>query len=462
MLPTLVPGVPEYFLTDEGVARQQRVTRRWIAADLSSGPTITPDQPWESRTLSSPSVVRDGEAYRLYYGDWPGAHGPHLLMMAMSDDGLRWEKPELGLVEWHGSTHNNIVYSAEGTLESPNVVRIPGDPTPYRMINFGAGDVANWLGPDNDGPDWGLHTYRSGDGLRWTKDEGGLRLRAGDRNTLLVTSAGEYVSLNRHREMFEQTGARAVYRSTSSDFASWSAPELILAPDLEDEPDVELYGMTAFERHGWFWGLLEVWHGATDMMEIQLAFSRNGSDWIRPAIRTPFVPLGPWNSRYNWGATGNPLLVEDQMVFIINGRTVAHDWNAARQDGSIGFASLALDRFCAIEGWRDGMVETVPLVWPGGDLVINADTRHSYRAHPYDWAGSDVRVEVCDPTGNPIQGWSAGDAAIYRGNTVSRGVVRDGAVRWQERSLDAMRGQSIRLRFHLTHARLYTYAAEAA
>jgi hypothetical protein len=275
-----------------------------------------------------------------------------------------------------------------------------------------------------------------------------------------VSSSRGYVSYNRHREMFLQTGGRAIYRSLSRDFEAWTLPELVLAPDVEDEPDVEFYGMSGFERHGWDWGLLEVWRGSTDLMEIQLAFSRDGSAWQRPRPRSPFVaPRRPWNSRMNWGATGNPLIIGEQMVFFINGRNVAHDWNSARQHGAIGVASLGLDRFCAIEGGRGGLLETVPMTWPGGDLVVNADTRHSYASHPLDCHDSQVRIEVIDPEGDPIPAWSGDDRAEYRDNTMSRGVIRDGRVLWQGRSLEELRGHPIGLRFHLDHARLYTFAA---
>ena len=53
---------------------------------------------------------------------------------ATSTDGEHWEKPSLGLVEWKGSTANNIAFAPQqGGPGSPfHVVRDESDPDPNR------------------------------------------------------------------------------------------------------------------------------------------------------------------------------------------------------------------------------------------------------------------------------------------------------------------------------------------
>jgi hypothetical protein len=50
---------------------------------------------------------------------------------------------------------------------------------------------------------------------------------------------------------------------------------------------------------------------------------------------------------------------------------------------------------------------------------------------------------------------------IWRGNTHCRGAINDGGnIRWpKDRRLDSLRGQTIRLRFFIKHARLFTFEA---
>jgi hypothetical protein len=100
------------------------------------------------------------------------------------------------------------------------------------------------------------------------------------------------------------------------------------------------------------------------------------------------------------------------------------------------------------------------MAWPGGNLVINADTRESFESHPGHCNG-EIGVEVLDEAGEPMPEWSMDKKAIFNGNTHCRGAIHKGIVRWpDDRSLDELKSTTIRLRFHLRHARLFTFMAE--
>ena len=55
----------------------------------------------------------DGELWMWYLGQGPDEHWHQRVCLARSKDGRTWEKPDLGLVEWHGSKHNNLVDMGE-------------------------------------------------------------------------------------------------------------------------------------------------------------------------------------------------------------------------------------------------------------------------------------------------------------------------------------------------------------
>ena len=64
------------------------------------------------------AVCEVGDELRLWYlghGDIDGEPTPAQVCYAVSSDGVNWEKPELGLVEFNGSKRNNILpFEARG------------------------------------------------------------------------------------------------------------------------------------------------------------------------------------------------------------------------------------------------------------------------------------------------------------------------------------------------------------
>ena len=453
----LSPGVPEYFFDDLLIGYQRRLVRRWLPARVFPEPVLQPDRPWEGRILALYGSVlpNPGGGYRMYYSNFvPG--GRSVVCMAASRDGFRWEKPDLGMVEWEGSRANNIIIRTDGHLDSPSVIADPADAAyPFKMMAFQTlGASPMWA------PDWGMYAWRSRDGLKWEMLPG-VRLPTGDRNSFYKDSrTGRYVLLTRDKDQWERAGGRHIARSESADFLTWSAPELILNRDLDDEPDIEFYGMPVFLRNGWYFGLLEYWDGAHDRIEVHLALSRDGRSWRRPLPRRPFIAAThDWNRAWSSCANNGPIVVNEQMVFHFGGRWVSHHFDSAQQWGVIGYASLALDRFCGLEAAGGGRLETVPLAWPGGDLAINAETRQSFESHPAHCNG-ELAVEVLDADGKALPEWSGGQKAVFRGNTHCRAAVQNQLVRWPgDRSLDACKGCPIRLRFDLQHARLFTIEA---
>ena len=449
---------PQYFFDDTLIAQQQRLTRRWLPAAVFPNPLVQPDQPWEGRSLflygSILQNMQDG--YRMYYSAFqPGARKA-MVLLATSTDGFTWEKPALRLIEYEGSRENNIVLKLERALDSPAVIFDAADDAfPYKMLCF-----QNSPPPPMWQDDWGMYGYQSADGLHWQEIPGKL-LAMGDRSSLLKDPrSGRYQCYTRDPEMFAITGGRHISRSESPDFLNWSPPELLLAPDLDDEPAIEFYGMPVFMRHGWYFGMLEYWDSARDIIEVHLALSRDGRQWLRPLPRRPFIAASEsWNRAWSTCANSAPLEMGDDLVFYFGGRNVAHGWSTAVQHGVIGYATLTLDRFCALEGSASGQFTTRPIRWPGGNLLINADTRESLTSHPGHCDG-ELRVEVLDAGAHLLPEWGGDNAAIFHGNTHCRGNVSSGEIRWPgERSLHALRGQTIRLRFHLKHARLFTFHA---
>ena len=89
----------------------------------NDGRVIWPEHPWEA--YQGPGtyggVMQDGDGlYRCYYLCRGSSIGDVKTCLATSTDGVTWVKPVLNLVEWKGSTANNIImptaWSATGSV----------------------------------------------------------------------------------------------------------------------------------------------------------------------------------------------------------------------------------------------------------------------------------------------------------------------------------------------------------
>ena len=190
------------------------------------------EEPWEDWVCSYTTVLRDGDIYRMYYrgriaGSWTG--------YAESNDGIHWTKPRLGLVEFDGSTANNIILNSAVTF-FPFLDTRPGVPADER---FKANGVIR------SGPEAGLVGYVSADGMSWRQlqDEPILSStveNAFDSQNVMFWSEAEqsYVLYARHWK----GGRRATMRATSSDFRAWTSPTFMTYSDTgTTTPSAHLY-----------------------------------------------------------------------------------------------------------------------------------------------------------------------------------------------------------------------------
>ena len=105
-----------------------------------------------------------------------------------------------------------------------------------------------------------------------------------------------------------------------------------------------------------------------------------------------------------------------------------------RRDGFVSMTNASLP------GIGDpGTLTTKPLVTDGKALHVNADVH----------AKGSLTVEVLDAAGNPIPGYTSHPG---------QGRPVDAQVRWKGgRTLAALAGQQIKLRFSLVNTDLYAY-----
>lgn len=440
----------QLFLDDTWIEESYRLERVWERADIFPEPVLRPEMPWEGHQLVMfGSVFHDASGWRMYYMTY-NRPAPSLCCLAYSSDGLHWERPKLGLFAFNGSKANNIVFAPRPgqSHDGPTVCHDSADPkAPYKMMYYSYGEgvaAGEYVGFSRDGIVWEHHLEPV--------------MVSGDRTNVMGSRdhRGKFVAYLRHRDMMRLHRARTVWRVESSDFLHWSEPEVILRADLLDDPNTELYGMSGFPYSDMYLGLLERWYDNPDVIELQLAWSHDGRDWHRPGKRSAFVgPSLPWNRRWNSAANTAPVNRGSQLWFYFGGRSEAHGSDMPPSYGAIGLASHGIDRFAAIQAdFKEGLLVTRPMRWPGGDLALNCTNTRYRRAHPSSGGGS-ISVELRDEANHPIAGFSGTDRADV--SWVSTGdrlrPVRFG----QQRSMNDLAGRRVRLAIALSDARVYAF-----
>ena len=98
------------------------------------GPAGAPDS---RAVIYYGSVHRvEGQLWMWYLAQGDSDHWLQRVCLAKSDNGYNWRKPELGLVKYNGSTHNNLVDMLGGKhhIVACVVYHEPDDPNPDRRF----------------------------------------------------------------------------------------------------------------------------------------------------------------------------------------------------------------------------------------------------------------------------------------------------------------------------------------
>ena len=459
-----------FFAECEGIALQMGTPVQHLE------PVLLPDRAWEEWGIGAYNTVwreADGR-WRMWYDATMKTglpmEGARRLGYAESADGLHWEKPALGLVEFRGSRDNNIVAPLveQQSMQGATVLRDERAAAEERYklwTKFQPTDEERAQGVEP-----GLWAMHSADGLHWQyypDQPNPLRTMCDTQNMFFWDDWLElYVGYTRVRETQHLSEAaegkgsyRCVGRMTSPDFRHWSAQEIVFEADEEDlqipvpfqrddpRPNIDFYTSCATKydaaQDAYFMLPAAYYHWGEDdfpaTMDVQLLSSRDGISWQRQGERRAFLRQG-WDGGLLSGMLfANPwfIPVGDELWLYYNGTARRHgsreDQQQARASG-IFRASLRLDGFVAAEAGYGGGAFTTPLLQFAGErLVLNFD----------GGAGGWLRVEVLDENGQVVQASEA---------VMGNGVCKE--VSWEE-PIGKLAGTPVRLRFEMRDARLY-------
>lgn len=445
---------------------------------------ITFDKPWEGNASGYPTVIQDGDVYRMYYRGHRYLLDPPPLRQAQSEvvcyaesrDGVKWVKPNLGLFDWPptmnntGIKENNILW--RGGPEAHNFA-------PFKDTNPACPPDQRFKAVGGTTTSKGLLTFKSADGIRWSKLSDGPVVTTGafdSHNTVFWDpDHRRYAMYVRYFSEAEFKGLRSIGVAYSTDFQKWSEPIGLTYPNSPPQqmytnqiapyyraPQV-LFGFptrfvsrpltphaerlepvgarakfaASIKESGAYTGA-EITDGLFMSSRDGVAFHRWDEAFLRPGPQGE----GRWIYGDNYQSYG---LFETQAESPDLPHEISMHFNegAWRDDmHRLRRYTIRLDGFVSLRApLAGGELITKPFTHTGKRLSLNYSTS----------AAGSVRVEIQDASGKPLSGYSLVDSDELFGDST------DQTVTWKKGADVSLVTQPIRLLFVLQDADLFSF-----
>ena len=461
-VPTRVQGI-RYLVLDDCII-EEVVEAKLTLGEITKypqNPLFGEDKPWEPRLDNVyANVIYDVEEklYKCWYNpfiiDARVTHTPlekrHPdcgnymdvkpseremgLCYACSTDGIHWEKPELGLIEFDGNKQNNILMRRVNGAGVFKDARETDSARRYKMFFCGEPQMT---------------VAFSADGLEWSQPLPIPQVEAHGThlNAFWAETLGKYVGITRQHAR----NIRLVTRTESLDFVQWTPDESILEGP---SPLLQAHDMIVFPTCGIYIGLIGIMVYPEDSQidvkqHVELAWSPDTIHWHRIQEGVPFMGHTPSETErygktpYDWGTIfpSVPISFDDEIrIYYGAGDGYFFNWRngylalaTLRSDGWAGYEPIATD--------TPAVITTQSLTFDGASVSITADVSD----------GGSVGVAILDKAGNQL----INSQPIHS-------TVTDSRVKWEpSQDLANLRDKEIRLRFQLHNAKLYAFRIEA-
>ncbi len=472
--PLKIGNVRQLFV-DEFLIEQKRNVALKLNPPVAREAVLTPEKPWEGQSMTYPEVLKDGNRYRLYYR----ASGPPIgtpvvrregdkqqmswtyTALAESTDGIHWTRPDFGVVAFHGSKHNNLVWPVEGEEGTDMFPFVDHNPAAKPDERYKA--LASIS-------EYAVIALASPDGIHWHRMQKEPVLSHLPIDPMMDPpnlafwddNQKQYVAYLRTWYNYR---IRSFRRCTSKDFIHWSAPQQIDFGGAEIE---HLYTnmTTPYDRapgiYFMFAKRFVPWRRADPewpydgLSECVLLSSRDGMRFNRTFME-PFIRPGldklNWHDRAIMAARGILETAPDEL-------SVYYFEHYRTDKVHLRRATLRPDGFISLTApWAGGEFTTKPILLEGGELELNFSS---------SVAGS-IRVEIQDEWGKPIPGFRLEDCDEIFGDQLDR------LVSWRRGHKEvlspegkeipnkptgfgrALRGQIVRFHFVMKAADLYSF-----
>ncbi len=438
----------ELFVDDYLIERLSGNARLVVQKPVPREVVLVTDKPWEGSSCLYFTIFQDGDLYRMYYRGLQVTDGRlahrEVACYAESRDGVKRRRPELRLVEFDGSTSNNIVWDGLGSHNfTPFIDRNPEcrPEAKYKALGRGRRTLDGKPGSVHQ-----LFAFQSPDGIHWSlmRDEPVLTEGRFDSQNVAFWDAERDCYVAFYRDSLG--GFRAVRTAMSPDFLHWS--------------ELRFLGYRGAARQHLYTNAIQRYDRAPHLL---IGFPtrflpRNRfpdrPDWTEPILiagrdgysfriwNAPIIPAnnkttsGNRSNYVSWGLVQLPDRPNEYSLYAAEDRRSGTSMRLRRYSyRADGFVSLSA---------RDspGELLTKSITFSGNRLVVN------YSVKP---RGS-LRVEIQDADGKAKPGFTMSNCHRLYGDQIDR------VVSWKSGTdVSQLAGQSVRLKFELKDADLYSF-----
>lgn len=473
---------------DIGSRKQLFIDRKWIRNARGVQLNVNPPQKdgivlegtvdWEKDHIGSYlSVIEHEGMLRMWYMAFAGKGGGRLCY-ATSSDGVHWQRPKLGLVEFQGSRENNIVL---GSFREGAVMLDPVAPPQERfktLASYG-GKRPSALGVSTIGS---LMLMSSPDGIHWNRERQVLPFHPDSMNTLFWDQRiGKYAAYLRGWNPLRVAVRAEIARDqvwNTWPFQSGVTPRYlwsfltkgtevwppaitkemptVIAADSSDPKNCDIYTPNV-QPYPWADDVYLAFpsmfrHTAppgsngipmAGVLDVQLAVSRDGITFLREDRRS-YVSRGlPGDADSHSIYMGLGLIRRGAYLYQYYAGGSTDHAASLKGRSALMRAKQRLDGFVSVDATRSGgAFTTPPLIFRGKSLHLNIDAS----------ALGTAMVEILDAEGRPVKGFELEDCAPITANDVAFPVKWTGG-----KELSTLQGKPVALRFLLANAKLFAF-----
>jgi hypothetical protein len=403
---------------------EEKIYKCWYSIFINSGPVG--DFPGEGLAPEKRAWVDWTEGQREYKGVWGG------VCYATSKDGIHWEKPELGVIEFKGNKKNNIVIVYTHGVAVMKDLHETDPKKRYKAIHPEKQNSVVWF---------------SADGIHWGERINVGPIDNGDTNQAIWWDEDlkKYVLITRRwggantTGRYGRMGHRQKVRSESSDFLNWSKTELVIEGlDLR----MQIHDMPVVPHAGVYIGMVGLFDIEASKQWCELAWSPDSKKWFRIQPGKALIPNGPKMGDFDWGCVfaSKPIISKDEILLYYganDGRFMA--WRS----GYFALARMRPDGFAGYEqiaggSNKTGSITTKAVSVVGNSLCVSADVAPS----------GFVKVFVLDNN----------NQNLTEGKLVTK-TVSDAKIQWKNNfTLKDYRNKDIKFKFELREAKLFSFS----
>jgi hypothetical protein len=468
--PDVIPiDVGRQLFVDDFLIADTTLQRRFHRPQYhAANPVLMPDKAWEGKGgRARAGCFSDGvwfdpkdNLFKMWY--WASSSSLKPLSydtcLAVSKDGIRWEKPEFDVVagtnvvvrdedEYHRNSSTVWLDLAEKDPERRyKMFRVLQKKENRIRISFSA-----------DGVHWKHAAFTDTVGDRTTVFHNPFRnvwvfgLRTGTPEVSRCRGYCEFPTA--------LPGTRWAAGNKGKGKVLWVGADKLDPPreDLKlkrvkerpfDLVPSQLYNLDCVAYESVMLGLFSIFRGIPfdrpKINEVCVGYSRDGFHWSRPD-RSAFLPVSEKKEDWNWGnvqsAGGCCLVVGDHLYFYVAGVSGRNTtWH--NDPANVGLGILRRDGFASMEAGKEaGTLTTRAVRFSGKYLFVNAAA-----------AKGELRADVVDKDDKVIAPYTRENCEPIR---VDKTRV---VVKWRGADdLAKLAGTPVRLRFHVRDAALYAF-----